>query len=265
MCRPTHYTVAYEINPWMHLTRQPAHRLAVRQWETLYRVLRRLGTQVRLLAPRRGVPDLVFTANAGLVHERTLIRSNFRHPERQREEPMIERHFRRAGYRIVRLPRCYNFEGEGDALWMGETLVFGFRFRSEAPAHQRLARLLGVRVLPVELADQRFYHLDTCFCPLDKRSALWFPKAFDRYGQRVIEHLVEDPISVSEADAARFVCNAVVVGRSVVVQEGYSAGLRRQLMRRAFRLYPVNLSEFLKAGGSAKCLVLRLGAPDFAD
>ena len=259
MCRPTYYSIAYEINPWMSLRRQVDGARARLQWERLYTLLRgRLGVRVRCLPPSPGVPDLVFTANAGLVHGRTIIRSNFRYPEREPEEPVIERYFRRAGFRIVRLSPRYHFEGEGDALWAGQTLVFGFRFRSEAPAHEELARLLEREVLPVELSDRRFYHLDTCFCPLDQRTALWFPKAFDRYGRTVIDSVVADPISVSEADAKRFVCNAIAVGRSLVLQEGFSSGLRRALIRRGFRFYPLDLSEFLKAGGSAKCLVLRL-------
>lgn len=259
MCRPTYYRIAYEINPWMSLKRQANHTRAVQQWERLHAVLTRtLGVHVTLLTPRPGVPDLVFTANAGLAHGRTLIRSNFRHPERRREEPLIERHFRRAGYRVIRLPPRYTFEGEGDARWVGDTLVFGFRFRSDAPAHEELSRLLKARVLPVELRDRRFYHLDTCFCPLDTHSALWFPKAFDRYGRAVIERLAPEAIAVTEADAKRFVCNAIVIGRTVVLQAGYSKPLERRLTRRGFSLHPLDLSEFLKAGGSAKCLVLRL-------
>jgi N-dimethylarginine dimethylaminohydrolase len=278
MCRPTYYTIAYEINPWMSLRRQANRARAIAQWSRLYHVLTRLRARVELLPPRPGVPDLVFTANAGLVAGRTVIRSNFRFPERQREEPVVERYFARAGFRVVRLDRRFDFEGEGDALWINGSLLFGFRFRSDAPAHERLARLLKARVLPVELVDRRFYHLDTCFCPLDARSALWFPRAFDRYGRKVIEALVEDPLDVSEADAKRFACNAVVVpapaatrggpnpegrgggpgDRAVVVQEGVSGALQRRLERRGFRLFPVDLSEFLKAGGAAKCLVLRL-------
>jgi N-dimethylarginine dimethylaminohydrolase len=262
MCRPTHYTIAYEINPWMSLKRQANRARAIAQWNQLYKILTvRLHARVQLLAPRAGVPDLVFTANAGLLTDRVLIRSNFRYPQRQPEELLVERYFKRAGYRVVRLPRRYHFEGEGDALWMDDTLVFGFRFRSDAPTHELLAPLLGARVLPVELADRRFYHLDTCFCPLDEQRALWFPRAFDRYGRKVIESVVAHPISVSEADAKRFVCNAVLIGRAVVMQEGASTRLKRQIERCGFRLYPVDLSEFLKAGGSAKCLVLRLGTP----
>ena len=204
------------------------------------------------------MPDLVFTANAGLVHGRTLIRSNFRYPQRQQEEPVIERYFRGAGFRIVRLPARYDFEGEGDALWMGRTLVFGFRFRSDAPVHAILSRLLRAEVLPIELADTRFYHLDTCFCPISDTAALWFPKAFDRYGRKVLERLVPDLVSVSERDAVRFVCNAIPVGRTLVMQAGASVSLRRRLARARFETAAVDLSEFLKAGGSAKCLVLRL-------
>jgi N-dimethylarginine dimethylaminohydrolase len=270
MCKPTYYTIAYEINPWMSLKRQANRTRAMAQWNRLYHLLTRiLHARVQLLPPRSGVPDLVFTANAGLVAGRTVIRSNFRFPERRPEEPIVERYFTRAGFRVVRLDRRVDFEGEGDALWMNGSLVLGFRFRSDAPAHETLARLLKSRVLPVELADRRFYHLDTCFCPLDARRALWFPRAFDRYGRKVIEGLAADLLDVSEADAKRFVCNAVVMpapttarggsgDHAIVVQEGVSARLHHQLERRGFRLYAVDLSEFLKAGGSAKCLVLRL-------
>lgn len=259
MCRPTHYSIAYEINPWMSLKRQVNRARAITQWTELHRALTQtLNTRVRLLPPRPGVPDLVFTANAGLVHKHTLIRSNFRHPERQQEEPIIEQCFRRMGYRIVRLPARYDFEGEGDALWMGGTLIFGFRFRSDAPVHELLGHLLRARVLPVELADRRFYHLDTCFAPLDGNTALWFPKAFDRYGHKVIESVTEELIDVGEADARRFVCNAILVGRTLVMQAGASSSLRRRLKHRGFDILTIDLSEFLKAGGSAKCLVLRL-------
>jgi len=259
MCRPTHYAIAYEINPWMSLKR-PAHQArALAQWTRLHALLtRQLKVRVQLLRPRPGVPDLVFTANAGLVAGRLFIRSNFRYPQRQPEEPFVSAHFRSRGFRVATLPARYDFEGEGDALWVGRTLLLGFRFRSDAPAHEELARLLQAEVLPVELTDRRFYHLDTCFCPLTARCAVWFPKAFDRYGRTVIERLVADPIAVSEADAQRFACNAIAVGRTVIMQAGVSAALRRQLERRGFRVVPVDLSEFLKAGGSAKCLVLYL-------
>ena len=263
MCRPTHYRIAYEINPWMSLRRQADHARALRQWQALYALLtRQLAVRVVLMPPHRGVPDLTFTANAGLVSGRCFLLSRFRYRQRQREEPYVERYARAAGYEVVRLPARYTFEGEGDALWAGGTLVFGFRFRSDAPAHEALAQRLAAPVLPVELADRRFYHLDTCFCPLPGGGALWFPGAFDRYGRKVLEGLCDPLISASEADAKRFACNAIVVGGAIVMQAGCSRALARRLERARLRLWPVDLSEFLKAGGSAKCLALWLRRPD---
>jgi len=259
MSRPIFYKIAYEINPWMRIERQVNHRAATHQWQALYTLLtKRLRVSVKLVRPIHGLPDLVFTANAGLVSGGTFIRSNFRHPQRQGEEPVVERYFRQRGFRIVRLPRQFNFEGEGDALWVGQTLFFGFRFRSDSAAHEHLSKILHCRVLPLELVNRRFYHLDTCFCPLNAETALWFPHAFDRYGRKVIETYVKDPVPVSQADALKFCCNAIVAGRAVVLHHGISRSLRTQLARRGFRVYELDLSEFLKAGGSAKCLVLRL-------
>ena len=259
MCRPTHFRIAYEINPWMHVERQTVSRRAQRQWAALHRTLtQRIGATVRLLPPLAAQPDLVFTANAGLVHGRTLIRSNFRYPERQGEEPHIERWFRRRGYRVRVLPRRLQFEGEGDALWLGDRLLFGYRFRSEMRAHAAIGRLLGCEVLSLELRDPKFYHLDTCFCPLGPSSALYYPEAFDRYARRVLARYLTDPIIVSRAEALRFVCNAIPVGDALVAPRGLTARTRHALRQRGWRLHEVHLSEFLKAGGAAKCLVLRL-------
>lgn len=259
MCRPKHYTVAYEINPWMSIARQVHQPVAARQWQALFDVLTQsLHVPVRLLRPVKDLPDLVFTANAGLLAARVFIRTNFRHPERQGEEVIFERYFRRRGYRVVTLPRQFNFEGEGDALWVGDTLFLGFRFRTDATVHGQLSKILDRRILLLELVDKRFYHLDTCFCPLDATSVLWYPGAFDRYGWKVIETHVPDSIPVSTGDALRFCCNAIVIDRTVILHRGVSKSLRKELERRDFHLYELDLSEFLKAGGSAKCLVLRM-------
>ncbi len=259
MCRPTHYRIAYEVNPWMNLKHPANPTRALAQWTALYQALTStLGARVQLLPPRTGVPDLTFTANAGLVVNRTFIRSNFRYPERQGEEPIVTRYIRQRVARIVTLPRTLNFEGEGDALWVGSTLFLGFRFRSDAATHARLATILQRRGLPLELKDKRFYHLDTCFCPLDARTVLWYPNAFDRYGRKVVKANVPELIAVSEADAQRFCCNAVVAGRHLVLHRGISKALHRTLVARGYTVHDVDLSEFLKAGGSAKCLVLTL-------
>jgi N-dimethylarginine dimethylaminohydrolase len=123
---------------------------------------------------------------------------------------------------------------------------------------------MNCEAIPVQLVDDRYYHLDTCFCPLDPTTAIWHPPAFDEYGQKAIQNSVANLIAVEEQEAARFACNAVVIGRHVVLNNGCPR-LEQSLAERDFTPHPVPLDEFIKAGGSAKCLTLRLDGEDAAE
>jgi N-dimethylarginine dimethylaminohydrolase len=258
ICPPDYYGIEYEINPWMSRSRNSIPEMARRQWRSLVETLTQtIGAKVERIAPVRGLPDMVFTANAGLVVGNRFIGSRFRYEVRRKESPHYEAWFRDRGFQIHYLDPGVCFEGEGDALWVGETLFAGYRLRSDIQAHRRIAEILEKRVLSLELTDARFYHLDTCFCPLDDRRVLYYPPAFDGYARRVIEETIPSPIPVEEPDALRFGCNAVAVGRQVVMNAGCET-LTRRLIEEGFTVHPLDLSEFIKAGGSAKCLVLRL-------
>ncbi len=257
MCPPDYYGIQYEINPWMD-RRQPADRdLAARQWSALRKLLEDAGVRISLLTPVEGLPDMVFTANAALVFGNRAVISQFRHPERQGEQPYARAWFEEHGYTVEAAPAGVSFEGAGDALFCGETLFAGYRIRSDAVGHQQIADSLGVRVIPLELVDPYFYHLDTCFCPLSATSAIYFPPAFDDYGRRVLSEMIDDLVEVNDAEAQRFACNAVVVGRTVVTNMGCEK-LHAELRQRGFDPRATPLDEFVKAGGSAKCLTLRL-------
>lgn len=263
MCPPTHFGIEYEINPWMDRRRAVASELAVEQWNALRNLIERLGADVELLEPIAGLPDMVFTANAGVVHHDLFVTSRFRHPERQRESPVFEEWFRARGWRVACLASDRPFEGAGDALFCGESLFAGYLHRSAALAHQKLGRLLDCQTLALELVDPRFYHLDTCFCPLAPDKAMYFPGAFDLAAQHVLAENISQLIAVPEADAERFGCNAVVIGNNVVMNAGCDA-LARLLETAGFQPHPTDLSEFLKSGGSAKCLTLRLDGEEGA-
>lgn len=263
MCPPDYYGIEYEINPWMSRARPSDHQAAVEQWRALVTLLREAGAQVELLEPAAGLPDLVFTANAGLIFERRVVRAHFRHPQRQGEEPIDAAWFAAHGFEVVAPPAGMSFEGAGDALFCGDTLFAGYRLRSDARGHQEIGRMLGVRVIPLELVDPYYYHLDTCFCPLTPGQAVFYPRAFDEYGRKALGQLVPELIAVDEAEARRFACNAVVVGRTVVTNTGCPR-LHEQLARRGFTPRETPLDEFVKAGGSAKCLTLRLDGEDAA-
>ncbi len=257
MCAPTHYAIQYEINPWMHIKNRIDPRRARTQWEGLRRTLQRLGAQVFLVPQTKNCPDMVFTANAGVVKGRTFIPSHFRYRQRRGEEPGFIRFFRSRGYDVKDAARGLFFEGEGDLLPYRDMFFAGFRYRSEIRAHERVSDALDRRFVTLELSTPQFYHLDTCFCPLDARSALYYPRAFDTYGRQVIKRFVENPIAVSREDAYRFACNAIRVGKTVVLNQA-SRKLKGQLARIGYRVKECPTSEFMKAGGSVKCLTLIL-------
>jgi N-dimethylarginine dimethylaminohydrolase len=263
MCPPDHYGIEYEINPWMNRSLGAVRELAFRQWRELRDTLVGLGVVVEVLTPQPGLPDLVFTANAGLVYRGRFLSSRFRHEVRARESPVFDAWFAAHGFGVEHLPETMFHEGAGDALFCGEPLFAGYRTRSDAAAHQWVGNALGVRVLPVELVNPRYYHLDTCFCPLAPGVALYHPDAFDAYGRKVLTNHVPKLIPVGEDEAARFGCNAVVVGKTVV-HNSRCPKLAADLTAAGFRSIEVELDEFLKAGGSAKCLTLRLDGEEAA-
>lgn len=263
MCPPDCYGIDYEINPWMDRRRQCDHRAAVQQWQALRGLVEASQAAVCCMEPVPGLPDLVFTANAALIYRDVAVLSRFRHSQRQGEEPHDRQWLAARGFQVLSLPRELYFEGAGDALFCGDTLLAGYRVRSDVRAHQQIAAMLDCRVIPLELIDPRFYHLDTCFCPVTADLAIYYPPAFDEYGRRALEESIEDLIAVEELEAERFACNAVVIGRRVITHTGCPQ-LHRQLESRGFRALETPLDEFLKSGGSAKCLTLRLDGEDAA-
>src|SRR5437588_7915909 len=257
MCLPDYYGIEYEINPWMSRSRGSTPARAKEQWTALYELLRNLGVTVELMTPQPGLPDLVFTANAGLVFGTRFFSSHFRHEVRARETPYFDAWFAEHGFTVEHLPEGLYFEGAGDALFCGRVLFAGYRIRSDALGHQYLAQALGREVLPLELVNPYFYHLDTCFCPLAAGEAIYYPPAFDNYGRKVLENYIPKLLPVQEAEARRFGCNAVVVGKDVILNTGCER-LAADLRAWGYRPVAAELDEFLKADGSAKCLTLRL-------
>ncbi|MCS6960519.1 MAG: TIGR00300 family protein [Pseudanabaenaceae cyanobacterium SKYGB_i_bin29] len=264
MCAPEFYDVDYVINPWMegniHRSNQTK---AKEQWQALYEILKELAT-IDLVAPRPGLPDMVFTANAGLVLGNKVVVSRFFHKERQGEEPYFKEWFVAQGFETFELPQDLPFEGAGDALLdrEGRWLWAGYGFRSELDSHPLIAQWLDIEVLSLHLVDSRFYHLDTCFCPLTGGYLLYYPDAFDTYSNRLIEMRVpaSKRIAISEPDAVNFACNAVNVGQTIILNKA-SDSLKQRLAAEGFTVVETPLTEFLKAGGAAKCLTLRITEP----
>ncbi|MCX7620254.1 MAG: hypothetical protein N2037_05340 [Acidimicrobiales bacterium] len=262
MCPPDHFEVAYEINPWMHTEVAVDGDLARAQWERLVSALTEAGAVIEWLSPVRGLPDLVFTANAGLVDGHVYVPARFKNPERQPETEHDTAWFLDHQFTVKPLPEGLVLEGAGDALPFAArgrppVLVAGYRIRSDVRAHAVVSRLLGVAVRSVELVDPRLYHLDLAFCPLDARRALVVWAAFDHYGRKVVADLVPEPIELLPEEAFAFVGNSVVVG-DVIIMPTCPVRVGRLLEGAGFSIEVCDVSEFIKAGGACRCLTLAL-------
>ena len=264
MCAPSHYDVDYVINPWMEgNVHRSSKEQAQTQWQGLHEIIA-AHAQVDLVKPEPGWPDMVFTANAGLILGDQVVLSRFLHPERQGEEPFFKAWFEQQGCTVHELPPDLPFEGAGDALLdrEGRVLWAGYGFRTELDTHAYVSKWLDIDVISLRLMDERFYHLDTCFCPLTNGYLLYYPAAFDAYSNRLIEMRVPPHmrIGVAEEDAVNFACNAVNIEQLVIMNKA-SAALHQQLADVGFTVKETPLTEFLKAGGASKCLTLRVTEP----
>ena len=270
MCPPTYFGVQYVINPWMDGNVGAADRdNAQRQWDALFGILSQ-RTRVEVVEPLPDLPDMCFVANAGLVLEDVFVPSVFRVRQRAPEVPGYVSWFERRDYRICTLPEECEFEGEGDALFQPNKLKqsdtgadpilwAGYGCRSNLSSYLQLAEIFRCRVMPLRLIDKRFYHLDTCFAPLPGNRLLYYPAAFDnRSIQLIHQHFSpRQRIEVGDDDALGFCCNVVRVGDTLVMNHA-STDLQRRLQAWGFEIILTPLSEFILAGGAAKCLTLQL-------
>lgn len=265
MCPPDHFHVNYAINPWMQGNEnQVSQEKAAEQWRYLRDTIAEYADVVEI-EPVRGLPDMVFTANAGTVYENKAALTRFYHKERQGEEVWFREWFEANGFTVRELPEgCYH-EGAADALLnCGERFFWaGHGIRTVRESQDYLYEWFGVEMVLIRLVDERFYHIDTCCCPLAGGYLLYYPKAFDEASNRIIEERVPEQrrIPVSDGDAARFACNSVNIG-DVVIMNGASDELRERLESAGFRVVECPVGEFLKAGGSTKCLTLKLTEPE---
>jgi N-dimethylarginine dimethylaminohydrolase len=270
MCRPEHFAVSYAINPWMDpqswARDERAHAAAVREWAALHRKLIELGGTVEHVPPVPGLPDLVFTANAAVVLDRQVLLARFRHPERAKEQPHFEAAFRSLQARglvdaVRKLPDSVVLEGAGDCVWDATRELFwlGYGQRSDGTARRPVEDVFGRDVLALELADPRFYHMDTALSPLPGGEVMYLPEAFTAEGRGQIRERVapHQRIEMSIEDGCRLAANAVCVGHTLVVSD-CSERLRAELAERGYQVVSTPLPTFLRSGGSAFCLTLRL-------
>ena len=256
MCPPDHFDVSYSINYWMEPSVTVDRDRAYEQWNGLARAIRVAGGKVDEVAAQPGLPDMVYTANAGLLDGTTWLPATMRHPERRGESGHVNNWFAGGGWDTV-APTTVPQEGAGDALPFRGSLVAGYGPRSELTAYAELVERTDWSIVPVLMRDPRFYHVDIAFCPLDEQSAMVVPAAFTGHDRRTLARLVPDPVLLEPEEGEMFCANSVVIGRTVIMP-ACTPRLGAVLQSRGFDVVVCDVSEFRKAGGGVRCLTLAL-------
>ncbi len=268
MTDPGCFDVSYRINPWMRPETWTAEKTAAAcaASAALRAAIEAAGGHVETVGAVKGLPDLVFPANAAVVLDGKVLLARFRHPERQGEEPHFRAAFQQLRARglvdeIIDLPEGLFHEGAGDAIWDADRRHFwcGYGPRSSQGALSAVRRTFGQEIVPLELATDRFYHLDTCFCPLAGGKVLYYPPAFTPEARATIRAKVAeaDRIEASDEEAAAFCVNAVNLDSRIVMARAPES-LRAKLRAKGYALTEVDLSPFILSGGAAYCMTLRL-------
>lgn len=271
MCRPTFFDVSYSINPWMQpkdwqSRAQELLEKAQNGWEVMYRTFIDLGVKVELVEPYKGLPDMVFTANAAVVLDKKALLAHFRHKERQGEEKQFAKFFE--GLKTVGiiddvtlLPPGTFQEGAGDCHWDAHRQLFwaGYGPRSSKEAIPFVSDYFGKPVVALELASDRFYHVDVSLCPLSGGELIYYPAAFTKESAaKIQEHIAKEQlIVIGDEDAAAFAANAVNIGNKIIMAS-CSSYLESQLSERGYSVIKVPVETFAMSGGSVFCMTLRL-------
>lgn len=275
MTDPSCFDVSYQINPWMRPDAWTAAQAKAARAASagLRRALEAAGAHVETIGAVRGLPDLVFPANAAVVLDGRVLLARFRHPERQGEEPVYRGVFQRLKARglvdtLVDLPEGLFHEGAGDAIWDAERRLFwcGYGPRSSKGSVSVIRRTFGHETVALELATEQFYHLDTCFCPLSGGEVLYYPPAFTPLALSTIRAQVPEAfrIEASDEEAAAFCVNAVNLDTRMLMARAPDS-LKAKLQARGYSLAEVDLDPFILSGGAAYCMTLRLDRTSLPD
>lgn len=268
MCPPDYYDVVDVKNPFMEGKIGTVDKsLARSQWEALKAAYEAAGKTVKVIPAGAGLEDMVFCANQVVIGlttkmERVCIPSHMRHPSRRREVPAYEAWFREEGYEIKRLKdKTATLEGMGDCRWHpGKRLLWGGHgFRTDSEVYQEIADIFETPMILLKLANERFYHLDTCFCPVNQETALIYPPAFDQQSLELILKMFPIVLAVDDQEATRMLsCNAAVVdSKTAIIQKGAQIATRH-MRAIGLEVVEVETSEFLKSGGSVYCMSMAI-------
>ncbi|MBV8154224.1 MAG: hypothetical protein JOY98_07380 [Candidatus Eremiobacteraeota bacterium] len=268
MCPPDYFTVRDVKNPFMASGAPVDHDLAKRQWSAVGDAFTSAGVTVEKIDAVEDLEDMVFAANQVFVGTdsagtRFIVPSAMRYESRAREVPHYVRWFKQHGFRTIDLRLDAGageyLEGHGDLLWHPNRphVWAGYGFRSTLAGVRKFTEAMEreeiAGVMPLELVDETFYHLDTCFVPLTSHAALVYSPALSAGALASLRGAFKRLHDVSREDAMQFACNGVPVNGYFIASH-LSDALWKVVRNEGLKPVIVDTSEFEKAGGSVFCL-----------
>ncbi len=252
LCPPDYFQIRYQINPWMRMDRPINKPQAKAQWVKLISLFQNLGIKVETISPKVNLPDMVFTADQGLVKDNLVVLACFRHQQRRPETKVYQNWFKKRGFQTLRLPKGFYFEG-GDALRAGNKIIIGHGFRTNPQSLPIIAKLLKTPIIGLELINPRFYHLDTCLFILNPKTAFYYPKAFASASRKKLNRLFPNLINLPQKEAQFLAANSLNTDHQVIIQKKTPI-FARKLAQLGYRVHQIDIDEFTKAGGGIHCL-----------
>lgn len=253
MCKPTYFdTLDYSINPWMKPGTINGAK-AMQEWQNLVKAYQSQNIEVEIINQQKGVPDMVFATDQGIVKDKTVLLSRFWCEERKDESKYYEDWFEKNGYTIKHLPKGAYLEGNGDSFFWHDKLLVGVGYRADEQTCTSISKLLDIEGVPIQIIDPKFYHLDVGFLPLNQETAFYYPQAFSEESREVLKQLVPNLIELTPDEANNFAANSVVTDHHVVHQAG-NPTFKKKLEDLGYTSVEVEMGEFMKSGGGPHCL-----------
>ncbi len=295
---PTYFSVLGGANPHtrtvLGMRKKVDAARARQQWHALARTLIQHGTEICVVEPHQGITGLVYPANAGFLYplepkDEQPPKFFLAHllPSRAAEREVYRPFLQAMGY--VTADISARFEGEADFFPAGDFMIFThgrverqrfvprlglppwkrvYGFRSEIGAFDELRAIVEPRsVLTIELTLEAHYHGDTALCSFgpSREFLLAYPQGIAPSSYELLRGTFgSNLIALSGRDAELYAANSFQIDHAgklyLVMPEGVSDELLREIRARSVEPILVNVSEFLaKGGGSIKCMILDLG------
>jgi N-dimethylarginine dimethylaminohydrolase len=256
MCKPDYFSVDYQINPWMQIG--SVNKLKAKsQWNILVASLKKQKIRVNIIRQKKGLPDMVFAADQGIIKNKNLVLSNFHYMQRQNETNFYLKWFEKQDFTIHKLPKNYFFEGSGECLWLGEKLLIGTGFRNSPNICKFLSKFLKREAICLELVNPKFYHLDTCVFVLNSDTVFYYPPALSPKSIKTLKSIAKNLIQLQDNEANNFAANSITTDHHVILQRGNSNSANN-LSSLGYKTVELDVSEFMKSGGGIHCLIQTL-------